>query len=61
MCLKNYVSARGEFCCDWHCDWGAKFASKIVVNIYFNNKQKQTQDVVRKEAIAGFKTRQRSK
>lgn len=59
--LKNYASARGEFCCDWHCDWGAKFASKIVVNIYFNNKQKQTQDSVRKEAIAGFKTRQRSK
>ena len=35
--------------------------SRIVVNIYFNNKQKQTQDVVRKEAIAGFKTCQRSK
>ena len=26
-----------EFCCQYHLDWGVKFASKIVVNVYFSN------------------------
>ena len=37
-----------------------KFASKIVVNVYFNN-QKQAKDCVRKDSVESFKTRQRSK
>ena len=58
--LKYYGPTR-DFCCPFHLDWGSKFASKIVVNIYFNNKQKHSKDIVRKEAITSFKTRQRSK
>lgn len=57
--LKNY-GPPCEFCCNEHNDWGNKFATKIIVNIYFNNKQKQSKDEVRKDAVSGFKTRQRS-
>ena len=58
--LKQYGPSC-EFCCRYHKDWGLKFASKIVVNIFFNNKQKQSKDIVRKDAVSAFKTRQRSK
>ena len=39
----NYVlNCYGPSCdyvCENHSDWGFKFATKIVINIYFNNKQ----------------------
>ena len=56
--ILKYYSPACDFCCPFHLDWGLKFASKIVVNIY---KQKQSKDIIRKEAVSSFKTRQRSK
>ena len=38
--LKRYGSFP-HFSCNMHHDWGFKFASKIAVNIFFNNKQKK--------------------
>ena len=58
--LKKYGSFP-HFSCNMHHDWSSKFVSKIVVNIFFNKKQKKGKDLVRKETIAGFKKRQKSK
>ena len=38
-----------RFVCENHEEWGFKFAIKIVVNIFFNNLQKQAKDTVRKD------------
>ena len=56
MYVLKYCGPKCEFCCQYHLDWGIKFASKIVVNVYFNNKQKQAKD-----SVESFKTRQRRK
>ena len=61
MYVLKYYGPKCEFCCQYHLDWGVKFASKIVVNVYFNNKQKQAKDCVRKDSMESFKTRQRRK
>ena len=58
--LKRYGSFP-HFSCNMHHDWSFKFASKIVVNIVFNNKQKKDKNLVRKETVTGFKKRLRSK
>ena len=50
-----------NFTCDLHKEWGKKLATRTVVNKYFNNKQKHTNDLVRKEQIVDFKKRQRKK
>ena len=47
-----------EFCCQYHLDWGVKFVSKIVVYVYFSNKQKQARECVRKDSVESFKIRQ---
>ena len=44
-----------------HIEWGTKFATQIIVNIFYNNKQKLTAVSVRKEAVKTFKKRQREK
>lgn len=51
----------GKFTCSNHENWGFKFASKIIVNIFFNNKKKLTNADVRKDNVKTFKKRQRSK
>ena len=38
--LKRY-GFFSHFSCNMHHDWSLKFASKIVVNIFFNNKQEK--------------------
>ena len=58
--LKRYGSF-SHFSCNMYHDWSFKFVSKIVFEIFFNNKQKQSKDLVRKETVTGFKKRQRSK
>ena len=58
MYILKLYSRHSEFCCEFHEDWGMKVASKIIVNIYFNNKQKKSKDITRKDAIKGFKLRQ---
>ena len=49
------------FACQEHLDFTANMVSKIIVNVYFNNKQNLANDTVRKEQLAEFKKRQRSK
>ena len=61
MYVLKYCGPKCEFCCQYHLDWGIKFASKIVVNVYFNNKQKQAKDCVCKDSMESFKNRQRRK
>ena len=50
-----------EVCCSKHANWGLKFASKIIINTFFNNKQTVAADMVRKDAVVDFKKRQRTK
>ena len=58
MYVLKYCGTKCEFCCQYHLDRGVKFASKIVAHVYFDNKQKQAKDYVRKNSE---ETRQRSK
>ena len=58
--LINYCHSE-LFTCHSHQDWGYKFASRIVANVFFNNKRKLTTANVRKDQVTSFKTRQRSK
>ena len=58
--MKTYCVIN-NFTCNEHYDWGLKFASKIVVNIFYNNKQKLDTDAVRKSDLEAFKRRQRKK
>ena len=58
--LKFYGPVCG-FCCEYHTDWGVKWAFKIIVSIYFNKKQKLSNDKARKDSVKSFKTRQRAK
>ena len=57
--LKKYAP-KSIFACDQHSEEGFKFASRTVVNIFYNNKQKICRDDVRKDAVKIFKKRQRS-
>ena len=57
----KYYGPKCEFCCQYHVDWRFTFASKIVANVCFNNKQKQAKDCVRKDSVESFKTRQQRK
>ena len=51
----------GKFTCCVHEGWGYKFASKTIVNVFFNNKKKLSNAAVRKDAVKKFKGRKRSK
>ena len=57
--VRNY--GKYEFTCENHQGWGFTFATKIIINVYFNNKQKLEKDSVRKYTVNGFKKRQRRK
>ena len=50
-----------DICCSKHNNWGLKFAAKIVINTFFNNKQTVSSDSARKDTIVAFKKRQRTK
>ena len=54
-------NCNSPFACDQHNEWATKMCRSILVNIFFNNKQKRTNDSIRKNAVVGFKKRQRSK
>ena len=47
--------------CSKHNNWGLKFAAKIVINTFFNNKQTTSSDSARKDTVVTFKKRQRTK
>ena len=59
--ILRYHCANVLFTCDYHTAWGGQIAQKIIVNIYFNNKQKITNNSIRKDAVVAFKQRQRTK
>ena len=48
-----------NICCSKHNNWGLKFAAKIVINTFFNNKQTVSSDSARKDTVVAFKKRQR--
>ena len=50
-----------DICCSKHSNWGLKFAAKIVINTFFNNKQTVSSDSARKDTVVAFKKRQRTK
>ena len=50
-----------DFTCESHVEWGGVQSRKIIVNIFYNNKQKHQNDGVRKDALKAFKKRQREK
>ena len=50
-----------ESSCETHIDSNRKAVIRIVVNIYFNRKQKLAGDSVRKQQVIGFKKRQRNR
>ena len=54
-------SPKIDICCSKHNNWGRKFAAKIVINTFFNNKQTVSSDSARKDTVVAFKKRQRTK
>ena len=58
--LQQYAP-RVDFTCIDHVKWGFNFATKSIINIFFNNKEKIASDSVRKDAVVDFKKRQRLK
>lgn len=59
--ILNRYGPKAAFVCEDHVAWGMKFASKPIINIFFNNKEKLCLDTVRKDAVAEFKALKRSK
>ena len=49
-----------NFSCEAHQEVALKLAIRMIVNSYYNNKQKRKNDSIEKDAITGFKKRQRS-
>ena len=50
-----------NFSCEVHQEVALKPAIGMIANIYYNNKQKRKNDSIVKDAITGFKKKQRSK
>ena len=48
-------SPKYSFTCEKHIEKGLIFAIKIIVNIFYNNKQKISSDEVRKNTVERFK------
>ena len=59
--ILHHCSPHQLLSCEKHNADALKFAIKMVVNIYCNNKQKIKNDSVVKDTITGFKKPQRSK
>ena len=49
--ILRYHCANVLFPCDYHTAWGGQIAQKIIANIYFNNKEKITNNSIRKDAV----------
>ena len=46
---------------DEHSEWGITQVNRVIVNIFFNNKQQMKSNTVRKQAIESSKSRQTMK
>ena len=53
--LRKY-SQPVRFTCEARVEWAMKLASKIITNIFYNNKQKIATDTVRMDVVSGFKS-----
>ena len=58
--LDSYAP-RAMFTCEKHVDWGQKFATKSIVNVFFNNQENVDNDTVRKDGVKEFKAPKRLK
>ena len=58
--LSRYAP-KANFTCDEHVDWGFKFASRSVINCFFNNMEDIDNDKIRKDGVAAFKKSKRQK
>ena len=58
--LRNYGPGC-DYTCIHHQEWGFHFGTKIIINIFLNNKQRLCKDTVRKDTVTDFKKRQRTK
>ena len=61
LCILRYYLADFQFFCDLHLNHGKEATLKMIVNIFYNNKQKAVNDSVLKDSITTFKRRQREK
>ena len=59
--MLRYYLADFQFFCDLHLNHGKEATLKMIVNIFYNNKQKAVNDSVLKDSITTFKRRQREK
>ena len=59
--ILDKFAPKTEVCCAKHTHWGLKFASKIIINTFFDNKQKVAADKVRKDSVVPFKKVKRTK
>ena len=59
--ILDKFAPKSAFCCSRHSQWGLRFASKIIINSFFNNKQTIAADTVRKDVVVAFKKIKRTK
>ena len=52
--LIGRFSPQIDIFCSKHNNWGLKFAAKIVINTFFNNKQTVSSDSARKDTVFAF-------
>ena len=58
--LKRYAPTV-DFTCNDHTDWGFKFASKSIINCFFNNMEDIDNESVRQYGVVEFKRLKRQK
>ena len=59
--MLRYYLADFQFFCDLHLNHGKEATLKMIVNIFYNNKQTAVNDSALKDSITTFKRRQREK
>ena len=58
--LRSHAPQIG-FTCEDHIEWGFKFATKSVINCFFNNAENIDNNKVRKDGVVAFKRLKRDK
>ena len=61
LCMLRHYLDNYQFLCDGHLSKGLEILLNIMVNIFYNNKQKIVCDSICKDQIIGFKRKQREK
>ena len=59
--ILDLFAPKPVICCSRHAQWGLRFASKIIINSFYNNKETVAADSVRKDGVAAFKKNKRKK